>query len=579
MIVNPILPLWLIIPVVAIVTILLAWQESKKIHRFKIFRVLAVVIMMMALSGLFLKPSYSAQKTADIILLTPDYSREKVDSVLSRHPELTLMHLDQTIPYKNSKLFFEEHFPERAAEIKIVIGQGLPIYHLSNMDDNVFKFIPAQSPEGITDLFVSEQNVIDRKNTIKGKFYGHRGKGWIHLNGPGGKEDSTAIRSSGSSDFELSFVPKQVGEVLYTLTVADSTKTFEEILPVRVRPESTVRILFLHSYPTFETQYLKNFLARKNHQLILRYQMSRNNFKYEYVNHDQIRVDRITPEVLRNIDLVITDDGALANLTSSEQTAIEKSIFSGLGLLHLTPVTGKRLSKFFPFQTTLVKSDSANFKIGSKSFSLPANRLRIVPNDSTKAIQKNKLGILSGYTFRGAGKIGFQLLQETFRFTLSGDSNAYAEVWSPLLEQVARSTVNPSKIKIITPFPWYENEPIDIEVISSAESISLMDDSISLPLKEDLIFDNIWHARTWAGGAGWHQLKTGDGTTLSYYVSSPTEWKTLSIINKRNANKFSAQEDVDLKSEKIEALEKIPPLIFYITFILAAGFIWLSPKL
>ncbi|HZI26301.1 MAG TPA: hypothetical protein VFD46_14550, partial [Chryseolinea sp.] len=255
------------------------------------------------------------------------------------------------------------------------------------------------------------------------------------------------------------------------------------------------------------------------------------------------------------------------------------SIFSGLGLLHLTPVTGKRLSKFFPFQTTLVKSDSANFKIGSKSFSLPANRLRIVPNDSTKAIQKNKLGILSGYTFRGAGKIGFQLLQETFRFTLSGDSNAYAEVWSPLLEQVARSTVNPSKIKIITPFPWYENEPIDIEVISSAESISLMDDSISLPLKEDLIFDNIWHARTWAGGAGWHQLKTGDGTTLSYYVSSPTEWKTLSIINKRNANKFSAQEDVDLKSEKIEALEKIPPLIFYITFILAAGFIWLSPKL
>jgi hypothetical protein len=579
MIVNPILPLWLMIPLVAVVTIFLAWQESKKIHRFKIYRILAVVLMMMALTGLFLKPSYSAKKTADIILLTPEYASEKVDSVLARHPELTLMHLEETIPYKNSKRFFEEDFSERAGEIKIVIGQGLPIYQLSNIEGNVFKFIPAQLPEGITDLFVSDQNVIDRKNIIKGKFYSRHGKSWLHLIGPGGKEDSTAVTNSGSSDFELSFVPKQVGEVLYTLTVRDSTMTYDEILPVHVRPQTPLRVLFLHSYPTFETQYLKNFLARKNNQLILRYQMSKNNFKYEYVNHDQISVDRITPEVLKNIDLIITDEGALASLASSEQAAIQKSIFSGLGLLHLTPVTGKRLSNFFPFQTTSVRSDSANFKIGSKSFSLPADRVRIEQNDSTKAIQKNEVGILSGYTFRGAGKIGFQLLRETFRFALSGDSNAYAEVWSPLLEQVARSTVNTSKIKIITPFPWYENEPIDIEVLSSTESISLADDSVSLPLREDLVFDNIWHARTWAGKSGWHQLETGDGTILSYYVSNPTEWKALSTVNKRNANRFSAQEDVNLKSEKIEAMEKIPPLIFYITFISAAGFIWLAPKL
>jgi hypothetical protein len=62
-------------------------------------------------------------------------------------------------------------------------------------------------------------------------------------------------------------------------------------------------------------------------------------------------------------------------------------------------------------------------------------------------------------------------------------------------------------------------------------------------------------------------------------VSNPAGWKTLSIVNKQRANDVTAQEDVNLQSEKIEAMRKIPPLTFYITFILAAGFIWLAPKL
>jgi len=161
---------------------------------------------------------------------------------------------------------------------------------------------------------------------------------------------------------------------------------------------------------------------------------------------------------------------------------------------------------------------------------------------------------------------------------LSGDSISYAELWSSLLESISRSRSEPTKIKVITPFPWYENEPIDIEVISSTENISLSADSIPLAMKENISFDNIWSARTWAGTRGWHLLKTG-GTSLHYYVSGPTEWKTLSLVNQLNENKISARQDLDQRSEKIDSWEEIPPLIFYIIFLLAAGFIWLAPKL
>ena len=89
----------------------------------------------------------------------------------------------------------------------------------------------------------------------------------------------------------------------------------------------------------------------------------------------------------------------------------------------------------------------------------------------------------------------------------------------------------------------------------------------------------MWFARTWAGKPGWHVLQTGDGTSLHYYVSNPTGWKTLSLANQQNENKFSANQSFHRTSEKIDTWEEIPSLIFYMTFLFAVGFIWLAPKL
>ena len=579
MFVNPLTPFWLITPIITFLFIFLVWQESKKPYRFRIFRIIAVILMMLALTGLLFKPGYQTKKSSNIILLTANYSAKQVDSILLDHPDLKLMHLERTAPYKNSRQLLHDELPERANEIKIVTGQGLPRYLLDNLETGAFRFVSAPLPEGITNLIVSEHNIINRKNSITATVNSRYGKGWIKLNGPGGKEDSVAIKNKGQNDLELAFLPKHSGELLYSLSIHDGNTQYKEILPVTVDQDRPLQILFLLSYPTFEAQNLKSFLAGKNHSIVLRYRLSKNNFRYEYINHDQIKIDRLAPAILGNIDLLITDGEIMSSLSSAEKAALEKSIFSGLGLLHLTPITTKSLAEFFPFQRTTVKSDTAILRIGTKSLSFPASKLRITPTPPTIAVQKNKTGILSGYTFRGAGKIGFQLLQETYPLALSGDSISYAELWSSLLEKISRSRSEPSKIKIVTPFPWYENEPIDIEVISSTENISLSADSIPLPLKENVSFDNIWFARTWAGNPGWHLLETGDGTSLHYYVSGPTEWKALSLVNQQDENKIAAHQALEQRSEEKDSQEKIPPFIFYIIFILAAGFIWLAPKL
>ena len=579
MIDNSAFSFWFVIPVATLLTIFLVWQESRKPYRFRRLRIVAIILMMFGLTGVFIKPSYQTKKSSNIILLTPDYSVGKVDSLLLRHPDMMVMHMDQTVPYKNSKRIFHEELTERAHEIKVVIGQGLPRHLLDNLKKKVFYFIPAPAPEGITNLFVSENNIANRKNVIKGTYNTKHGTGWVKLNGPGGIEDSVRVKTSGENSFEFAFIPKHSGEHLYTLSIHDSSARHPEVIPIQVDQEKPLRILFLHSYPTFETQALKNFLAQKNHSMVLRYQLSKNNFRYEYVNHDQIKIDRITSTLLNNHDLIVIDGGTFSSLSAAEKTLLDQSIRSGLGLLYVTPITTKSHAAFFPFQSTSVKSDTALLKITSKSFSFPSAQLRITPNPSTIPVQKNNTGILSGYTFRGAGKIGFQLLQETYRLALAGDSISYAELWSPLLEQISRAAREPSKIRIVTAFPWHENEPIDIELISATENISLSADSLPLPLKENVSFDNIWHARTWAGTPGWHVLRTGNGTSLHYFVSKPGEWNSLSRVNQQNKNKIYARQDLDRLSEKIDSREEIPPLIFYILFLLGGGFIWLAPKL
>ena len=350
MFVNPLVPFWLITPIVILLLIFLVWQESKKPYRFRILRIIAVILMMLALTGFLFKPGYQTKKTSNIILLTPNYSAKQVDSILLENPDLMLMHLEQTSPYKNSTRLFHEELPERANEIKIVIGQGLPRFLLDNLETRAFHFIPAPSPQGITNLFVSNHNIINRKNSITATLNSINGKGWIKLSGPGGKEDSVAIKNKGQNDFELAFLPKHSGELLYSLAIHDGDTQYEEILPLTVDQERPLQILFLLSYPTFEAQNLKSFLARKNHSVVLRHQLSKNNFRYEYVNHDQIRIDRLTPALLDNIDLLLTDGETMSSLSPPEKAALEKSIFSGLGLLHLTPITTKVWLNFFHFR-------------------------------------------------------------------------------------------------------------------------------------------------------------------------------------------------------------------------------------
>jgi len=573
--VSPALIAGLVIPL----TVLFLWLEWQRKRNLRTLRLLAVVVMMTMAAAVLLRPVVTSGKSASVLLLTSGYDKNKVDSLLQQHTGLQLWHLAGAVPYKGSTLLPNRDLAVKGNAIRFVTGNGLAATDLALCHEKTFTFIPNQPAEGIASLSIAQPVLAHHSATIDGQFYNSAGKKWIVIKGPGNKEDSTSIAGKGWQPFQLSVTPRQKGEWLYTLTVLDSIHQLqEEKLPVYVETDKPLRLLFVQEFPTFETQYLKNYLARAGHQLILRYQLSKTIFRFEYANRKPTQINKLTRDILGETDLLIIDGGALQKLTASERKAVKESVHAGLGALVLPLVAKTKHEDLFPFDLTPTKTDSATVTLQTKAVTLPALPARIRNNAGVQPLVQNKSGILTGYTFAGAGKLGVQLLQETYRLSLSGDSTGYGALWSPIVEKMSRRGTQTASVQITTPFPWYPDEPIQTTLLSAQPNPTLLADSIKIPLREDTRLDDVWHGQLWAGKPGWHILDPNQASGLHYYVSAPGSWETMRQNSQRGQNLRASITD-RANSETVQVQQEIPVLYFFVVFVMAAGFLWIAPKL
>jgi hypothetical protein len=107
----------------------------------------------------------------------------------------------------------------------------------------------------------------------------------------------------------------------------------------------------------------------------------------------------------------------------------------------------------------------------------------------------------------------------------------------------------------------------------------LHDDNQVIPLTEDVLIDNLWIGKSWARDPGWHQF-TADSSTCNYFVSERDAWKSLRVSNQIAANTSSAAGSTEsFVPDTISKRTAIPPIFFYLIFLLASAFIWLAPKI
>ena len=133
--------------------------------------------------------------------------------------------------------------------------------------------------------------------------------------------------------------------------------------------EKKLNIFFAQNYPTAETRYLKNFLVENGHAVAVRSKISKDKFHYEYANRQALRIDRLSSELLNEIDLFFIDQESLEALSNNEKAVLEESVKQGLGLLTFYNSKDKIKSSVFlslSMKENLV--DTVRLNLGSSAY-------------------------------------------------------------------------------------------------------------------------------------------------------------------------------------------------------------------
>lgn len=579
---DPLFPItWVAIGTV-LVLCLLGWLEIKHNQKLLILRLLALLLAVLSVVCLITNPTLSIKKSSDIILLTPQYKTETFDSLLKTNPKSQVYKL-KGISRVNNAIEIQNY--RDLSDLKgniFLLGEGLPQYMLEYVDTSSLHYFPSPHPNGFIGINANKISTVNQRAKLEG-IINVSGAQTLTLTGPAATEDSIRINAENQQSFSLTFTPKASGQYLYTLTASDSSGkiSFTEQVPVHVKEQKALSILFLSDYPSAEIRFLKNSLEKKGHKLTLRYKISKDKYRTEFINTPQKSIGRLNEELLQRFDLILTDVSSLASFSNGEIRELTVAMKGGLGILSLinSSTLPKQANDLLPFKLTKIKIDSAQLLVNKQRLKISATPVNISSERNLFTIQRTTSGrTVSGYYQTGLGKAGFQLLTNTFSLELAGEKEAYAEIWSPLIAAIARKELKEYDLSFITPFPYYLDEPIEFKIIGGTIRPTLSMDSLQIPLVEDPVIKNVWVGKIWASQTGWNSFYIDqDSSRHNFFVSQPEGWRSLQVFNQQKSmRKLSSQ-----KEHVVEHVlfQPIPRVIFFFLFLLSVGFLWLIPKL
>lgn len=574
---NPFFPLpviGLILVLVLLVFILKERSEKKGL----IIRVFFIFLALTGITGILLNPLLSGTSESYTILLTPGYDESIADSLLKINLNSQIMLSPGAEDYASG-----ERIPSlnslALSPPDIIIGDGIPEYISAMIHDSPFTYFPSKRKEGLVDIRIPQKIYENRYAMVKGISHSSQKKTLV-LSGPTGVEDSISI-PAGRHNFELGFIPKTPGRFTYQLSEFYNEHSLAHSVPVVVIEPSPLSVLMLLDYPTFESRALKNFLV-KNHEVKVRYRVSKGVFRYEYHHTKPSRFNQLSSDLLDKADLVIMDNESYTNLSSTEKKLLETSVQSGLGLfILLNESPGKIMFLKSLLKTTFKTNakDSTLFQLTSKKqIKLPVWNVSLENSESLRSLYESSNSIVSGYREIGIGKIGFSLWKETYPLLLDGDSVSYSTLWTQALEEITRKSAKGIELMMEGNPPYRVNEPVSFRIKSPGIKPEIHYLNSILPLREDAFVDNIWHGRIWADKTGWNTMHIyNDSSEFALYVHPENEWMTLRQDNLIK-HTLSASADRITPKRNSEERKRINLLWFFLFFITGISLLWVWPK-
>jgi len=569
--------------------LLFLWKENPKKPNIRFFaNGLVALLAVTSLAMMLLKPmTLGKVETNAGVLLTNAYSKERLDSLRQKYGGL------RVIAYQMNKGIGGTL--DSVAPL-FVLGDGIRPFDFWQFDSLPALHLGSDTPKGIVALKYNREITVREELLVSGRFNAPANGHSLVLVGPGDTGldavaldsvplDSEVLNASQQIDFALSTEMKVKGSYTYSLIEKDTTGTIiiREPLPLNVVPKTSLKILLVNSFPTFESKYLKNFLAEMGHELTVRSRLTKDKYKFEYFNTGNKPIYTFSRKQLEDFDVLIIDSDRYANLSGrSKKALIEAMEKDGLGVFvqpNYQLFSAAKRTLNFDFvndestETSLkwpkLKADKYPFRFK------PALGLEKIHADEEKIHDDNK-AILT----MEKGRIGTTTIQNTYKWILDGQSRAYQEFWTGIISAISKkeaiSTTWSRKTEIA-----FRNMPYTFDlrtIVTRPEVLGPQGDEI--PIRQNYDIPELWTGTVYPRKTGWNELRirNDSASTHRFFVMDSTNFQALTRYQIQLTNK-RAFDGTSSLSQKRPVPKQIPAIWFFIVFLTAMGWLWLGPKI
>lgn len=576
---NVVHPSW-IFPVTVCGLLLWAvfiWKERKRYGQTR-FRVNVGVafLTLLSLALLALQPqTLDVKHTGNIVLLTEGYDKMQLDSLKRTDRSL------RTVRYKHNTPIYAKENPPKAI---FILGQGIEPFDFWQVEGFPVHYLGGGKLRGITRFAYRNPASPGEDAVFNGQFSRPKKGHTLLLQGPGEVPlDSLVLEEAEVQNFQLRTPMKLQGRYVYTILEKDAKGKIQsqDPIPLEVNAPDTLQILMVNSFPTFETKYLKNYLAEQGHKVLVRSQMTKGRFKMENFNRESSSLTTFSENSLSPFDMLIIDANSLAALGSGERTVLESSIKEkGLGVF-IQPTTEYYNTKAGPFSFDFIPDKSK--EAGTQGWPKPLlNKSSWIfkPDFKLLALHTYETKTLSAYKKVGVGSVGTTVLENTYELLLQGEVTAYKDLWSTIIGGLSKKNtplIDWSENAVLAfkdqPYSYSFRTQINDPVIKANEGYTL-------PIAEEVEINGWWKGNTYPKEIGWQKLYLEQDTTavLFFYSADASSWKGLRAYSKQGENKRNFNYATGDKSPQ-KVLKTISPVVFFLIFVLGMGYLWLEPKL
>lgn len=548
------------------------WPERNSTHgRIKM---LVSFLGLVALALLILKPALPKTASGMGILLTVGHRPQELDSLKSRYRGIPVEH------------YLPGEAMGRLEEIDsiFILGHGPEGYDTWQLEDRSISFLGGDPPSGLVGLTHPMALYLGDELLVGAKILHPKQGHWVLLRDSGGNPlDSIALVDGPQQLLRLGTIPKSKGLFEYSLEERDSKGNLmaREPIPVEIKQSHPLSILMLNRFPTFEGKYLKNFLAHRGHALLVRSQLTRGKYRFEYLNREATPIHGLSKENLEGFDLIIMDAPSYLGMGSSSKALVETALRENATGLLILPDTqlfnspsGRSPFAFVRDPNTEISMEDSPKGLEKYPF---AHRQRFPLQEVTMD------GIpLASYMPMEKGRMATTLLKDSYGLLLRGETELYSKLWTAIVE----AAVGPREVEVqwqgITPLPRLD-APFEFQLkVRDPNPAVVTAEGAQIPLLQDFHIPSLWTGTQYPKKVGWNRLELqGDSlSTFAYYVFGEDQRRPMGQMGLLNANGAKYGSDFGPPGNpRVGKRLPLSPYWFFIPFLLCMGWLWLEPKL